>query len=166
MKLFIRSVNSVADPENQGGMTNHCHSENRSRKRWPLKTVLQFSYLLPPLYRISGPLLKFPLFIQFSRTACDLFFIYACLAWLVHTGPNPCNSNPCQNNGRCMVANWFGNSYQCLCSGGYTGRNCEMRKNPFFFLHNRVYLSFGLSHQVLWICEMVSKGLFNYCPHT
>jgi len=34
----------------------------------------------------------------------------------------PCHSNPCENNGVCSKS---GNSYNCACSAGYTGRRCE-----------------------------------------
>ena len=41
-------------------------------------------------------------------------------------------SEPCQNNGSC-VSRYEKNSYVCLCTEGYVGRNCETSK-PVLFL--------------------------------
>ncbi|KAI8499218.1 biological adhesion [Branchiostoma belcheri] len=38
--------------------------------------------------------------------------------------PNPCASNPCQNNGYCVSING-GDAYQCRCTPGWVGVNCE-----------------------------------------
>ena len=35
---------------------------------------------------------------------------------------DPCQSNPCENKGKCKKS---GNSYDCACSAGFTGRQCE-----------------------------------------
>lgn len=35
---------------------------------------------------------------------------------------NECESGPCQNGGTCLDSL---NSYQCLCTEGYEGDNCE-----------------------------------------
>ena len=37
-------------------------------------------------------------------------------------GFQPCQSNPCENKGTCSKS---GKSYNCACSAGYTGRQCE-----------------------------------------
>ena len=42
----------------------------------------------------------------------------------------PCESNPCQNGGTCVnLENENINIYQCICAEGFTGTNCEKRKN-------------------------------------
>ncbi|KAG5900605.1 hypothetical protein JTB14_017460 [Gonioctena quinquepunctata] len=38
-----------------------------------------------------------------------------------------CSNNPCLNNGQCYPLS--PTNYQCSCSGGYTGRNCEVALN-------------------------------------
>jgi len=35
---------------------------------------------------------------------------------------NPCLSNPCQNEGTCLV---YGSKYDCLCKADYYGFYCE-----------------------------------------
>ena len=40
-------------------------------------------------------------------------------------GIDPCDSEPCLNEGICESQ---GEGYMCRCLGGYTGDNCEERK--------------------------------------
>ncbi|XP_062137785.1 cubilin homolog [Drosophila sulfurigaster albostrigata] len=40
--------------------------------------------------------------------------------------PNPCTSNPCQNNGRCSQTP-AGDGFVCQCQPGYRGRLCDQR---------------------------------------
>jgi len=37
----------------------------------------------------------------------------------------PCESNPCQNDARCMNVGPI--NFQCICLPGFTGRFCESR---------------------------------------
>ncbi|XP_078669871.1 collagen alpha-6(VI) chain-like [Branchiostoma floridae x Branchiostoma belcheri] len=50
---------------------------------------------------------------QIAQTVC-----------VVAQQPNPCASNPCQNNGYCVSING-GDAYQCRCTPGWVGVNCE-----------------------------------------
>ena len=43
--------------------------------------------------------------------------------------PNPCNSNPCRNGGRC-VNNNENTAFECICPNGYEGDLCQERSNP------------------------------------
>ena len=52
---------------------------------------------------------------------------------LVLSDRDECASNPCQNSGTC-VDKFAG--YQCTCSSGVTGKNCEIGKG---------YSSFGMT---------------------
>ena len=36
-----------------------------------------------------------------------------------------CNPNPCKNGGKCIDGV---NSYACVCTAGWKGKNCEHRK--------------------------------------
>ena len=38
---------------------------------------------------------------------------------------NPCDSNPCANNGSCIPDTAWPFHYMCQCAAGYTGRSCE-----------------------------------------
>ena len=42
-------------------------------------------------------------------------------------GGNPCDSNPCQNNGVCRPIE--DNKYYCQCAEKYYGVNCECKSN-------------------------------------
>uniref|UniRef100_A0A3B3ZTE2 Coagulation factor VIIi n=1 Tax=Periophthalmus magnuspinnatus TaxID=409849 RepID=A0A3B3ZTE2_9GOBI len=44
---------------------------------------------------------------------------YTCVS---DPGADPCNINPCQNNGTCHR---IGASYSCLCTEGFEGRHCQ-----------------------------------------
>lgn len=39
--------------------------------------------------------------------------------------PHPCNSEPCQNSGKCVPDM---GQYKCLCSVGFTEKNCQKSK--------------------------------------
>ncbi|XP_067261306.1 coagulation factor VII [Chanodichthys erythropterus] len=43
--------------------------------------------------------------------------------WKIYNVKDHCKSNPCENNGLCMSQN--AESYTCLCTPGFSGRNCE-----------------------------------------
>ncbi|XP_051743379.1 coagulation factor VII [Ctenopharyngodon idella] len=43
--------------------------------------------------------------------------------WKIYNVKDHCESNPCENNGLCMSQN--AESYTCLCTAGFSGRNCE-----------------------------------------
>ena len=49
------------------------------------------------------------------------------------TGPtcativNPCNSNPCRNNGQCLS---LGTQFICICLPGFNGTLCDVLVNP------------------------------------
>lgn len=42
---------------------------------------------------------------------------------------NPCANKPCLNNGTCYKSTLNATRYNCLCSNGYEGLNCEL--SPF-----------------------------------
>ncbi|KAM9820244.1 uncharacterized protein ACB057_000846 [Neosynchiropus ocellatus] len=42
--------------------------------------------------------------------------------WLTYEGKDPCQVNPCKNNGTCVNA---GPSYECQCADGFEGRYCQ-----------------------------------------
>ena len=41
-------------------------------------------------------------------------------------GPDPCESEPCQNGGTCER---LVDDYRCLCDEGYVGNHCEMGRS-------------------------------------
>lgn len=60
---------------------------------------------------------------------------YKCVCGPSHTGQHCeteisshiCENNPCQNNGTCRVSP--GNRYDCSCTPGFSGTNCEINNN-------------------------------------
>ena len=48
---------------------------------------------------------------------------------------NPCDSNPCQNDGICepQEESNEGNNYVCHCENGYTGTDCQISPSPNIF---------------------------------
>ena len=53
------------------------------------------------------------------------------LFYYLITFQDPCDPSPCQNGGTCRAD---GDRYQCDCTDGYTGRDCEIEpigNNPF-----------------------------------
>ena len=44
------------------------------------------------------------------------------------TLPNPCDPNPCRNNGTCSAIS--STEYTCTCPPGFTGANCTIELNP------------------------------------
>ncbi|XP_059409426.1 coagulation factor VII-like [Carassius carassius] len=56
--------------------------------------------------------------------------------WKIYNVKDHCASNPCENNGLCSIQN--AESYTCLCSPGFSGRNCEqeMKDIPDSCLYN------------------------------
>ncbi|RDD39908.1 Neurogenic locus notch-like protein 1 [Trichoplax sp. H2] len=66
---------------------------------------------------------------------CRQFFVYrlpstinllVCAGYCT-TKKDPCNPNPCVNDGECRKAN---GAYQCKCQHDFTGKNCENNVNP------------------------------------
>ena len=51
---------------------------------------------------------------------------YLCERRALSVPGDPCASNPCRNEGHCVVQNWGG--YVCVCHEGYTGKTCETGK--------------------------------------
>lgn len=42
---------------------------------------------------------------------------------------NPCEPNPCRNDGQCQIIDMDSNQFQCQCPIGYTGNRCEKQFN-------------------------------------
>ncbi|XP_066516250.1 coagulation factor VII [Hoplias malabaricus] len=55
--------------------------------------------------------------------------------WKGYSATKPCQSHPCQNNGKCTE---WKESYACLCLPGFSGRNCErvIKDIPDSCVHN------------------------------
>ena len=78
------------------------------------------------------------MFIQKKKNALLLtnitFCFYLCTK-LKYCTPylsvTPCTSNPCQNQGACLIS---GSSYQCSCQQGFSGINCESKIHCFTLL--------------------------------
>ena len=49
---------------------------------------------------------------------------------MFHISVEPCKSEPCLNNGVCVVTD--DNNYVCVCQAGYTGDNCESSRKIVF----------------------------------
>lgn len=49
--------------------------------------------------------------------------------WKTYYEGRPCSSSPCKNNGVCTN---FIRLYTCICSEGYTGRNCQFATNECY----------------------------------
>ncbi len=60
-----------------------------------------------------------------------------------YAGINPCASQPCRNGGTCQSVN--GNSYQCICPGGYSGFDCSTRKWLFMLDDYIIVMTWYLS---------------------
>ena len=46
---------------------------------------------------------------------------------------NPCEPDPCQNNGVCVHE---GPRYACICPQGYQGTHCEIGESPMSVMTN------------------------------
>lgn len=77
-----------------------------------------------------------------GKTCMPVGFPEAACTWAnqdcpVASGPSGCGAafgrgvgapgGPCQNNGQCEAE--YGGGYTCMCLGGWTGDNCELRQN-------------------------------------
>ncbi|CAH1269034.1 LRP4 [Branchiostoma lanceolatum] len=52
--------------------------------------------------------------------------------------PNPCVPDPCQNGGRCLATGE--DSYECVCTAGYTGTDCELScPAPYKMFNGKCY---------------------------
>ena len=59
-----------------------------------------------------------------TLTFCDVvLFVVSHIVIIVTV--NPCSSNPCLNSGTCQALG--DGSYQCTCSVGFSGQNCQSR---------------------------------------
>nr|XP_054763175.1 sushi, nidogen and EGF-like domain-containing protein 1 [Lytechinus pictus] len=54
-----------------------------------------------------------------------IFWLDVTSSILRERGPNPCLSDPCQNEGRCF-SDAENTQYACLCPGSFSGINCEI----------------------------------------
>ena len=88
----------------------------------------------------------------------------------VFVGIEPCQSNPCKNKGTCRKS---GNSYNCACSAGYTGLQCESMYasficSCFFYLlsqeDNSLFVCVGLDVRLcLRVCFCVRMFVIKLC---
>ena len=62
-----------------------------------------------------------------------------------------CTPNPCKNNGVCKKQE--GTTYQCECTAGYEGKNCELRKYCSF-----LFCQYGLC-LVLGACIITNNSV-------
>ena len=76
---------------------------------------------------------------SFCEICKNIFFKYNELHFwqysLNYLDNNPCNSNPCLNQGFCFPYNYTC-KYACQCAPGYSGFNCEISKIKMSFIHN------------------------------
>ena len=71
--------------------------------------------------------------LQMANLFCEVWVLNECLCALTFSVTNPCESNPCQNNGVCEdKVNSSGGDYiyECKCASRYTGTHCETG-NPY-----------------------------------
>ncbi|KAG5674311.1 hypothetical protein PVAND_004289 [Polypedilum vanderplanki] len=72
--------------------------------------------------------------ICFSNASMESFFCECCTGFAgQHCEEiDACMPSPCTNNGICvdLSQGHEGNSYQCLCPYGYTGKNCQFEADP------------------------------------
>lgn len=59
---------------------------------------------------------------QWSVVSFGIIHIYSVLIF-VDVSTNPCDTNPCHNNGKCIKKSQT--TYTCECQYGYTGLRCE-----------------------------------------
>ena len=79
------------------------------------------------------------------------------------TEPDPCNPNPCENNGQCSD---FNGTPTCSCEPRFTGNKCEGKQYgtfhkfeyvaKFYYL-NQSYNFFGLSSWKLLGCKSLGN---------
>ena len=71
-------------------------------------------------------------------------FLFLCLGSICEKLQDPCESLPCLNEGICSTINNGSDGSllcSCNCKMGFTGRNCEVRVNFFFFVGNFIKFS-------------------------
>lgn len=64
-------------------------------------------------------------------------YFYACLTWSI-VDANKCASKPCQNGAFCIDG--IG-SYQCVCTNGFHGQNCDKSKYGVLFVDKLKYFN-------------------------
>ncbi|XP_078377756.1 uncharacterized protein LOC144660905 [Oculina patagonica] len=79
---------------------------------------------------------------------------------------SPCSSTPCKNKGTC-VSQYKNNSYVCVCTKEYTGRNCQTKillsstiitGNEFYEKHFHQFLAPVVGNRVQWkLCFRASS---------
>ena len=106
-------------------------------------------------------------FIHYNSGHNCQFFMMVKNGFLNISESDECSSNPCKYSGTCVDK--FAD-YQCTCSNGFTGRNCETGED--FIVHN-ILVTFEYGHVFivrdegarLIFCATENSGLANFaCP--
>ena len=64
---------------------------------------------------------------------CDVFCELICCTTAI-APPSACEPNPCQNDGVCTDLGGMG-AYECTCSAGFKGDDCETGR-PMYFIQD------------------------------